>query len=147
VAEALLAVRDGGLSLRPFDDGGTGSLWRWAVGHVVDVKPDDFAWGALEDPRNFATTAQRRFALLRFPGVSVPRVQRYLAAQNDPSGPIPIRGRLWQIQWNSLPLVARNILVSTGVLTIGPAGDFTWAQVQAFVTRQDTGASDTDPLS
>jgi hypothetical protein len=153
MCEALLLAR----TELPFTDGGTGSLWRFAIGHVIAVQPDGFPWGGLEDPRNFATAAQRRFALLRFPGVGVARVQRYLAAQQDPTPPndptqsrLPLRGRLWQIQWQSLPAAARSILVSTGVLTIGPAaqgGDFTWAQVQNFVTRQDTGAFDADPLT
>lgn len=151
MAEALIAVRDGALKMLPFTDGGVYPLFRLAVGHVVDVKRDGWAWQALEDPRNFGTTQERRFALIRFPGVSVERIQKYLAPQPDqfmPAFALPARERLWQIQWQSLPLVARNILIATGVLTIGgPTPDFTWAQVQAFVTRQDTGASDTDPLT
>ena len=148
MCEALVLARTD----LPFTDGGPGA-WRFAIGHVVDVKGDDFAWGALEDPRNFATAAQRRFALLRFPGVAIARIQRYLAPQtaaNQFGIVLQLRGRLWQIQWQSLPAVARNILLNTGVLTIGSAaqgGDFTWPQVQAFFTRHDTGASDTDPLT
>jgi hypothetical protein len=139
VSEALVAART------DFpDDGLTGSQWRWARGHVVDVKPDGFAWGALEDPRNFPNAASRRFALLRFPGVSLARIRKYLAAQGSAT---LVRGRLWQIQWSSLPQAARNIIAATGVLTIGPTGDFTWTQVQNFVVRLDTGASDSSDLS
>jgi hypothetical protein len=152
MCEALVLARTD----LPFTDGGTGSLWRFAIGHVIAVQDDGFQWGWLEDPRNFATAADRRFALLRFPSVSVARGQRYLAAQLDPTPPnhptqsrLPLRGRLWQIQWQSLPAGARSILANTGVLTIGPVavgGDFAWAQVQNFVTRQDSGAFDSDPL-
>ncbi len=144
MSEALVAARtDFG------DDGGTGSAWTWAKGHVVDVKPDGFAWGALEDPRNFGSAAARRFALLRFPGITLARIQRYLASQPDPNNAkATLRGRLWQIQWSTLPQAAKNIIANTGVLTIGgPTGDFTWAQVQAFFVRLDTRASDTDPLT
>jgi hypothetical protein len=142
VAEALVCARPELLGVDP----GTGAAWRWVVGHVVAVQDDGFAWGALEDPRNFATAAQRRFALFRFPGVTIARVSRYLANQIDVNA-VVIRNRVWQIQWSSLPLAARNILTSTGVLTIGgPTGDFTWAQVQAFVLNLQTGLTDTDPL-
>lgn len=144
MSEALVAARTDFS-----DDGLTGSLWRWARGHVVDVKPDGFAWGALENPQNFGTAAQRRFAILKFPGVSLARIRKYLVAQQDAVDPkITVRGRLWQIQWNSLPLAARNILASTGVLTIGgPSGDFTWPQVQNFVVNLATGLGDTADLS
>jgi hypothetical protein len=142
VAEALVCARPELLGVDP----GTGAAWRWVVGHVVAVQDDGFAWGALEDPRNFATAGQRRFALFRFPGVTIARVSRYLANQIDVNA-VVIRNRVWQIQWSSLPLAARNILTSTGVLTIGgPTGDFTWAQVQAFVLNLQTGLTDTDPL-
>lgn len=146
MAEALVAARVD----FPDDDGvSSGGAWRWARGHVVDVKPDGFAWGSLEDPRNFVTATERRFALLRFPGVTLARVRKYLVDQRNAQN-VQVRARLWQIQWGTLPQAARTILITTGMLTICPAaqgGDFTWAQVQAFFVRLDTGASDTDPLS
>lgn len=145
MAEALVFARPGAP-----DDGGINTAWQWARGHVVAVKPDDFAWAALEDPRNFATSAQRRFALLRFQGASVARVSKYLASDTIidliTGQPSVRRGRLWQVLWTTLPLAARNILIATGVLTIGPTGDFTWAQVQAFIVRLDTGAFDAEAL-
>jgi hypothetical protein len=141
VAEALVCARPELLGVDP----GTGAAWRWVVGHVVAVQDDGFAWGALEDPRNFATAAQRRFALFRFPGITVVRIQRYLANQIDVNA-VVIRNRVWQIQWSSLPLVARHLLTSTGVITIGATGDFTWTQVQNFVLNLQTGLTDTDPL-
>lgn len=149
MSEALVAARTD----FPDDDNvGGGGAWRWARGHIVDVKPDGFAWGALEDPRNFGTAAARRFALLRFPGVTLARIQRYLAQQTAidqfTGRTITVRSRLWQIQWNSLPQAAKNLLIANGMITIGgPTGDFTWAQVQNFFVRLDTGTSDPDPLS
>lgn len=145
MAEALLAARTDFLA-----DGLSGSLWRWALGHVVAVRPDGFQWGQLEDPRNFPTRATRRFALLRFPGASVARVSKYLADETAidqfTGRQVLVRCRLWQVRWNDLPLVARNILTATGVLTIGPTGDFTWAQVKAFIVRLDTNTGDDEEL-
>lgn len=142
MSEALVAARTDFPT-----DGLTGQQWRWALGHFVVVKPDGFEWGALEDPRRFATAAERRFALFRFPGVSVARIERYLVPQLDALVPAQqVRGRLWQVQWSTLPAAVKSILTSTGMLTIGPTGDFTWAQVQAFVLRLDTNQPDPDPL-
>jgi hypothetical protein len=150
MAEALIAARRVDWQADLPDDDGIGAIltWQWARGHIVVVKQDGHPWGALEDPRNFDAWQDRRFALIRFPGVPVARIARYLAPQRDGQGTV-VRQRLWQIQWAQLPQVARDILRTTGVLTVGSAavgGDFTWAQVQAFVVRLDTAASDTDPL-
>jgi hypothetical protein len=153
MSEALVAARNVTMGVDfPDDDGTNGgtvpSAWRHARGHFVDVKPDGFAWGALEDPRNFPSAATRRFALFRFPGVSVARIRKYLAPQLSADGKAVLRGLLWQIQWNSLPAGARTIIVNTGVLTIGgPTGDFTWTQVQTFVVNLATGLGDTADLS
>jgi hypothetical protein len=151
MAEALVVAR----AELGSDDGSSGGAWKWALGHVVAVQEDGWPWNDLEDPRNFQQASQRRFALLRFPGISVTRIQRYLAAQvtvDQFTGILTavIRSRLWQIQWTDLPQAAKNILIATGVLTIGPAsigGDFTWAQVQNFVKRLDNNTTDTDPLT
>src|SRR4051812_50148955 len=122
MAEALVAARTD-FPTDPL----TGSLWRWALGHVVDVKPDGFQWGKLEDPRNFTTAAQRRFALFRFPGAAVARIGKYLVPQMDSLVPPQMgRGRLLEIQWKSLPLAARHILNSNGVLPTGPTGALNW---------------------
>jgi hypothetical protein len=154
MCELLIAARtDAGF---PTDDGGTGAAWHWAQGHVVSVQPDGFSWGVLEDPRNFSAASDRKFALLRFPGISVARAQRYLAPHIDTETldargrPTFVRARLWQIQWSSLPAAAKTILRNTGVITIDSlanGGDFTWAQVQNFVRRLDTNTADTDPLT
>lgn len=154
MCEALVVARTD----FPFDDGvAGGGRWRFAIGHVMRVEDDGYPWGALEDPRNFATAAQRRYVLILFPGVPKSRGTRWLNAQVDQitgalttvsaNNPSALRHRVWQLQWQSLPAAARNLFLSTGVVTIGPAGDFTWAQVQNFLTRLDTGAFDSDPLT
>lgn len=154
MAEALFAARNVTMDVTFPDDAGTGAAWQWGRGHCVDVKSDNWTWQALEDPRVFATTAERRFVLIRFPGVSVARISKYLAQHttiDQFTGKVVIvRQRLWQIAWPSLPAAARTIAINTGVLTIGSVaqgGDFTWAQVQAFFVRLDTGAGDTADLS
>jgi hypothetical protein len=121
----------------------------WKRGYIVDVKPDGHVWGRLEDPAQ--NVAPRKFAILKFPGVSVARVQKYLAAQMDDAGgallePVMYRRRLWQVQFSELPAAARNKLTNTGVLVIGPSGDYTWAQVKGFFMRLDTNARETEDL-
>lgn len=121
----------------------------WKRGYIKDVKPDGFAWGKEEDP---ATANPRLYALLKFPGVSVASFEKYLAAQMDDAGglllvPVRYRRRLWQIQYAELPLAARNKLATTGILTIGANGDYTWAQVKGFFMRLDTNARETEDLS
>lgn len=121
----------------------------WKRGYAVAVKPDGWTWGAAEDPSQ--NTAPRKFVLIKFPGVTVARVEKYLTTQTDNAGgvlivPIPYRRRLWQIQYAELPLAARNILASTGVLTIGAGGDYTWPQVKNFFMRLDTNVRETEDM-
>lgn len=115
----------------------------WKRGMIVIVKPDGHVWGREEDP---ATANPRRFAILKFPGVSVARVEKYIAEQLDAGG-ATFRRRLWQVQWSELPVAARNKLQNAGVLTIGASGDYTWAQVRDFFMRLDTNARETEALT
>jgi hypothetical protein len=122
----------------------------WKRGYLVVVKPDGWSWGREEDPAQ--TIAPRTFMLLKFPGVSVASVEKYLAPQLDDAGgillvPLRYRRRLWQIQYSELPAAARNKLATTGILTIGPSGDYTWAQVKGFFMRLDTNARETADLA
>lgn len=147
MAEALMAARQVDSGINFPDDGLSDKAWRIARGHIIDVKPDNWIWQKEEDPRLYPSASLRKFALIRFPSVSVARIQKYMVKQVDQFVPtLIIRERLWQIQWNSLPAVARNIVIATGVLTIGPTGDFTWPQVQAFFVRLDTGQGDTETM-
>lgn len=120
----------------------------WKRGMIVAVLPDGAAWGGDHPSLN---AAPRKFALLRFPGVSVARISKYMAEQFDDAGgtlPVPerFRRRLWQIQHAELPQVARDIIAQTGMLTIGPEGDFTWAQVRNFFQRLDDNTRETEAL-
>lgn len=122
----------------------------WKRGYLVAVKPDGHTWGKEEDPAQ--TIAPRKFAVLKFPGVSVERIEKYLAAEMDDAGgillvPVRYRRKLWQIQFAELPLAARNKLATTGILTIGASGDYTWAQVKGFFMRLDTSARETEDLT
>jgi hypothetical protein len=123
----------------------------WKRGYLVVVKPDGWSWGREEDPAQ--TVAPRTFVLLKFPGVSVASVEKYLAAQTDDAGGTllvaqVVRRRLWQVQYAELPLAARNKLATTGVLTIAPSGgDYTWTQVKGFFMRLDTNARETAELT
>jgi hypothetical protein len=123
----------------------------WKRGYLVTVKPDGWSWGREEDPAQ--TVAPRTFVLLKFPGVTVAAVEKYLAPQPDDAGgvllvPATYRRRLWQLQYSELPAVARNKLATTGILTIAPSGgDYTWAQVKGFFMRLDTNARETADLT
>jgi hypothetical protein len=117
-------------------------------GMVVVVMPDGHAWGKEESP---STANPRVFAVLKFPGVSVARVQKYIIPQfeNGVLDP-PYRRRLWQVQWAELPQAARNKLANVGVLVIGSqaqGGDYTWAQVRDYFMRLDTNARETEALT
>lgn len=125
----------------------------WKRGYIVVVKPDGHVWGSREDPARNA--APRKFVLIKFPGVSVERVERYLQPQFDDAGgallePVVWRRRLWQIQYSELPLAARNKLATEGVLIIGgasvPNADYTWAQVRNFFMRLDDNTRESGAL-
>jgi hypothetical protein len=118
----------------------------WKRGYIVIVKPDGHVWGAEENP---ATATIRKFAILKFPGVSVARVEKYIVEQFEDGILTPYRRRLWQIQFSELPQAARNKLTNTGILTIGSqaqGGDYTWAQVRDYFMRLDTNARETEAL-
>jgi hypothetical protein len=122
----------------------------WKRGYIVVVRPDGHTWGRLEDPA--LNAAPRKFVLIKFPGVSVARVEKYLEAQWDDAGgalleAVMYRRRLWQIQYAELPLAARNKLATTGILVIGPNGDYTWDQVKGFFMRLDTAARETEVMT
>lgn len=122
----------------------------WKRGMIVVLKPGGHPWGAREDPA--LATPPRTFAVLRFQGIALRRLEKYLAEQMDDAGgvllePVRYRRRLWQIQHAELPLRARNIIATTGFLTIGPSGDYTWDQVRTYFMRLDTAVRETDDLT
>lgn len=112
-------------------------------GMPVVVMPDGHLWGLEE--------RMPKFAVLKFPLISVTRVQKYIAEQLDGLGN-PFRRRLWRVRWDDLPTQDRNKLVSTGQLIVkatdvytGPF-DRTWTQVKGFFLNQETNSNETSDL-
>jgi hypothetical protein len=84
----------------------------------------------------------------------VAQVQKYIEQQRElVNGEMgTTRRRLWRIRWADLPVGARNLLESTGALTIkatdaytGPF-DYTWTQVKSYFLNQLTGLDETADL-
>jgi hypothetical protein len=107
-------------------------------GMPVVVVEDGHEWGSRE--------GLPKFAVLKFPGVSVDRVQKYIELQFDAQGEV-YRRRRWRVRWEDLPQAARNKLASTGQLVI-KAGtydgtyDYTWEQVRSYFRDQLTGTDE-----
>lgn len=113
----------------------------WERGMPVDIKPDGHQWGTRE------TLPQ--FALIKFPGVSANKIEKYLQQYilNDEV----FKRRIWQIRWADLPLAARNKLSTTGQLiikvgTYAGTFDYTWTQVKTFFRNLQTGLDETEEL-
>lgn len=117
----------------------------WKRGYVVVVKPDGHEWGREEDPA--LLVPPRKFALLKLPGVSVARVERYLVHQFDHVTGETFRRRLWQIQHAEFPAALRQKIANTGILTVGPDGDIFWEQFRQYLMRLDTNTRETEALA
>lgn len=110
-------------------------------GMPVVVQPDGHPWGARE--------GLPRFYIIKLPGVSVSKVLKYIiedSTRDDDGKVVRSRRRVWKFAIASMPAAARNKLVNTGVLTIGATGDYTWAQVRAYLINQKTGLAETEAL-
>jgi hypothetical protein len=119
-------------------------------GYICGVYPDGTKWGAQE--------RLPKFVILKFPGVPVDNlvVQKYLQPQLDdiPGTEVGLnkyRRRLWQIQWDSLPVTAKNKLASTGELIIKVGSysgeyDYTWTQVKSYFKNLKTNAVETEGI-
>lgn len=95
-------------------------------GDIVTIQADGHEWGRLEGLPDFY--------LLKVPGVSVTRLERYVADWTDTLNLGP--RRLWRLVVDEIPAAIRNKLLTTGALTIGV--DVTRAQVEARLRRKDT---------
>ena len=120
----------------------------WLRGHCVVVMEDGHEWGAEE--------TLPKFAVFKFPGVPVEKVQKYLDTDADPNLGIlePTMRRKWQIRWADLPLAARNKITANGGLTILVAAfgyqgayDYTWAQVKQFFHNNVTNTDEAADIS
>ncbi len=114
----------------------------WRRGDPVTVQADGFVWSYNETRAAWIASGRRaaewpaEFYLLRVPGVSVARLTQYLVEWADTLDLGP--RRLWRCLIDEIPLAIRDILTSTGMLTIGV--DVTRAQVEARFRRKDTEA-------
>lgn len=106
-------------------------------GMVVVAMPDGHQWGARE--------SLPTFVVIKLPGITVAKAIKYIAPQLDATTNT-VRRRLWQIQVADIPLAARNKLLTTGSLTIGPTGDYTWVQFRNFIKNLETGLTETNNL-
>lgn len=113
-------------------------------GMPVVVMPDNHPWGLEE--------RLPKFVVIKFPLISVARVQKYIDAQMEADGTTPFRRRMWQIRWLDLPNAVRNKLQNTGQLIIKATDaytgtfDNTWAQVKDFFQNLQTGLNETADL-
>jgi hypothetical protein len=105
-------------------------------GMPVVVAPDGHTWGAEE--------RLPRFVVLKLPGIGVERVQQFIEHQtegvNADGSPILYRRRLWKLFVNEIPVAVRNKIEAQGYITIGPGGDFTWAQARNYIRNLRTNA-------
>jgi len=119
----------------------------YKIGMPVVVMPDGHKWGNAE--------CLPTFVILKIPGVSVEKVASYILPEvSILIGPLAVpelttvRRRQWQIQFNELPLAARNKLRTKGELiikagTYAGAYDYTWAQVKGFFLDLKSGFRET----
>lgn len=114
----------------------------YKTGMPVVVMPDDHIWGNEERPPGFF--------VLSLPGIEVDRVLKYIEIDKEQDGtnefgkPIMkmVRRRLWRFRVENMPLAARNKILA-GLITIGPNGDYTWAQVRKYLRNLRTGQVET----
>jgi hypothetical protein len=117
----------------------------YKAGMPVVVMPDGHQWGTGEAPP--------AFVVLKLPGVTVARVNQFIESHQvqeglEEDGTTPkmgtFRRRLWRIHVEDLPQAVRNRWLADGEITIGPAGDYTWAQFRQFMRNQSTMAEAAD---
>lgn len=112
-------------------------------GMPVVVMPDEHPWGVEE--------RLPKFVVIKIPGISVERVQKYIEIWTDLITGDPVRRRRWQIRWSDLPAAARNKLQNTGQLVI-KAGtysgtyDYTWTQVKQYFRNLQSGLDELEDL-
>ena len=102
---------------------------KWRRGDIVSVQADGWNWGSKEVAPDFYK--------IKVPGMSVAKARLLLGRWNDS---VNLGDRcLWRVVVTDIPLAIRNVLLSTGQLTIGV--DCTRAQAQAVLRRKDTEAT------
>ena len=103
-----------------------------------------------EDGTDWGEGIKGAFVILKIPMVSVDKVREYIGEHEIAAK--TYRRRLWQIQWASLPTVAKNKLRDNGMLTIKApvaytgAYDYTWTQIKQYLKNLDTNLFETREL-
>lgn len=83
----------------------------WKKGHVVDVKPDGWKWGASE--------CLPKFWKVKLPNISVSQVNKFLAVKYDATDAnTPVQIREWKLSVNDIPAEIVSTLNNTGEITI-----------------------------
>ena len=110
-----------------------------------------------EDGTDWGQGTKGAFVVLKIPMVSVDKLREYIDEHRVLVNVITdkwetVRRRLWQIQWASLSVSARNKLRDNGTLTIkataaytGPY-DYTWTQIKQYLKNLDTNLFETREL-
>lgn len=134
MAEILVKAQDASVSNDALKD----RRGCYKRGYPVVVMPDGNPWGTEE--------RLPKFVVFKFPLVPVDRLQKYVKQWDG------VQRRRWRIRWVDLPAAARNLLLSTGEVTIKArpeytgSFDYTWAQVRDFFRNDETGVDETvDP--
>jgi hypothetical protein len=137
MAEILVKAVDANLA-----DPETDLKASWKRGMPVVVKPDSHEWGALERLPNFV--------VLKFPLVPAGNLEKYVLPYDENNE--PVRRRVWQVRWADLPLAARILLTTTGVLVIKATEsylgifDYSWVEMRQYFRNLQTGLDETGDL-
>lgn len=90
-------------------------LFAYKMGHVISVQKDGHVWGSKE--------CLPVFWIVKVPGLAVSDALEYAKALEDLTGypdepPAQIGIRKWKFNYNTLPAAAKNMLNSTGIITV-----------------------------
>lgn len=111
-------------------------------GHPVVVMEDGHFWGREE--------GLPKFVVIKIPGVSIEIARKFIDRVEDDNHNM-ISRRMWRIDVASMPLAARNKLISTGTLIIAGKNysgtrDYTWLQIRTYFKNTVTGLSAADDI-
>lgn len=92
-----------------------------------------------------------RFFIIKVPGISVDKVNKYIQPELVDGNQEIHRRRLWQIQKDELPQAARNKIKNNGELIIKAGNysgsfDYTWSQVKQYFKNLKTNLRETGDL-
>lgn len=143
MAQILIRLKDNSHSDPTID------LKCYKKGMPVVVMDDNHVWGNKEKYPDFF--------VIKVPGISVDTVNKYISPEEvqngfEDDGVTPrmemYRRRLWQIQYDSLPNAAKNLISTNGEVIIKAGSyngsyDYTWAQVKNYFKNLKTNTVET----